>query len=137
MLEELKDIKGTSWELKKFAKNMVIVFALLGLLFFWRQKSIYLYFLGLAFLFLILGRYFKSQLKFVYKAWMFLSLILGWIMTRLILSLLFFLVLTPIGLLAKLTGKKFLNLKIDKSIDTYWVEKSPQDFKSEDYLRQF
>ena len=127
MLEELKDIKGTTPELRKFAKTMGFIFTLLGLVFFWRQNGICLYFLGAAFLFLIFGWFFPNQLKFIYKAWISLSLVMGWIMTRLILSLLFFLVVTPVALLARLLGKKFLNLKIDKNMSTYWVEKSLQD----------
>jgi predicted Co/Zn/Cd cation transporter (cation efflux family) len=46
-----------------------------------------------------------SVLKPVYRGWMFFALILAWINTRLILSLIFFLLITPMGLIMRLFGK--------------------------------
>ena len=39
------------------------------------------------------------------------AVILGWFMTRLILSILFYIIITPIGLIARIIGKDFLNTK--------------------------
>lgn len=46
--------------------------------------------------------------------------VLGWITTRLILGLFFFLVLTPVGLLMRLLGKDVLGEKLDPTTDSYW-----------------
>lgn len=52
-----------------------------------------------------LGRLAPSLLKYPSDAWWTLAAVLGWINARVLLSLLFFLVLTPVGLVWRLTGK--------------------------------
>jgi len=54
-------------------------------------------------------------LKPVYQGWMFLALILAWINTRLILSLIFFLLITPMGLVMRLFGKNAMKNKSPES----------------------
>lgn len=48
---------------------------------------------------------------------------MGWFNTRLILIITYYFVLTPIGLLAKLFKKDFLNLKIEREAQSYWIKK--------------
>ncbi len=50
-------------------------------------------------------------------------MILGRIISRIIMSIIFFLVVTPIALIMKLLKKDILNLKFNKT-NTYWIEKS-------------
>jgi len=52
---------------------------------------------------------------------MAIARVLQTVMTALILTLTFFLVMTPIGLLVRLTGKDLLGLKGDPEIESYWV----------------
>jgi hypothetical protein len=52
---------------------------------------------------------------------MTLALILGWIMTRIILSILFFILFVPIGWIARIFGKDFLDQKFDPSANSYWI----------------
>jgi hypothetical protein len=68
---------------------------------------------------------------------MSLALILGWFMSRVILIILFYLVITPIGLFAKLFRKRFLELKINKSAKTYWEKRENIIKQPIDYERQF
>jgi hypothetical protein len=68
---------------------------------------------------------------------MSLAIVLGFIMSRVILTVLFYLVLTPISFLAKLVGKKFMVLKYDKSAKTYWEKRTIIQKKQIDYERQF
>ena len=68
---------------------------------------------------------------------MMLAILLGWIMTRVILAILFYLAITPIGLIAKLARKDFLGLKIDKLHESYWVKRDKKNLKPIDYERQF
>lgn len=78
-----------------------------------------------------------SVLKPLQKAWMTLAVILGWIMTRVILSILFYLVFTAIGGISRLLGKQFLDLKIDPSINSYWIKREPKTFNKSGYEKQF
>ena len=51
------------------------------------------------------------------------AIILGWFMTRFILSLLFYLIVTPIGLITRVLGKDFLELKKEASNGSYWNQR--------------
>ncbi len=71
------------------------------------------------------------------KIWMMVAVILGWVMTRIILSILFYLVITPISLLGRLFGKRFLDLKIDRSATSYWIKRENKPTEPADFEKQF
>ena len=60
----------------------------------------------------------------VYKIWMGLATVLGWINTRILLGLIFYLIFTPIGLVMRLSGRDSLTQRIDRAANSYWVDKS-------------
>ena len=59
-------------------------------------------------------------LRPVYKIWTSLAMIIAWIINTLILSIIFYVVITPIALIARLGKKSFLDIKIDSQTKTYW-----------------
>lgn len=124
-------------ELRKFGITVGVVFGLLGALLCWRAKDYYYYFLILCGAFVIPGVIAPMTLKPVEKVWMGAAKRMGWVMTRVILSILFFLVFTPMGLVAKLFGKQFLDLKIDKRKKSYWNYRKKKEFDRGDYEKQF
>lgn len=68
----------------------------------------------------------------VYKVWMRCGLLLGRITTPLILGIVFFLVITPVGLFRKLAQRDTLKRRFDDSAQTYRIasrQSSPQDFE--------
>ena len=67
---------------------------------------------------------------------MIFSVILGWIMTRVILSIVFYLIITPIGLITRLLGEDFLELKKSK-VDSYWNQRDRNIEINQDYEKQF
>lgn len=67
----------------------------------------------------------------------YVGFVMGWVMTRLILIILFYLVLTPVSLAAKLLGKSFLALKIIRNSESYWEDISQERRKRIEYERQF
>jgi hypothetical protein len=137
IVEEIKNIKSGKSDLRKFGIMIGIILILLGGLFFWREKSFYSYILIPAAAFIILGLAAPTMLKPIHKVWMAISVILGWIITRVILGILFYLVVTPTGWLGWLFGKQFLDLKIDKDASSYWILKKPRKFDKADYEKQF
>ena len=64
------------------------------------------------------------------------AVIIGWIMTRIILSVLFFSIITIIGLFTRLLGKDFLNLQL-KSNESYWNIRNKDHELNQDYEKQF
>ena len=65
-----------------------------------------------------------GKLAFLYGMWMQLAEGLGWLMTRIVLSALYFGVVTPIGFFARLFGKVFLDISFKKDAGTYWLPKA-------------
>ena len=137
IIEEIKNIKSTRSDLRKFGITMSFVLGLLAGLFLWRGKDYYLYFLILALLFLLLGLALPDLLKIIYKIWMSLAMIIGWFMTGVILIVFFYLVFTPIGLFVKLFGKRLLGMKLDRNAQSYWVPRKTLEYEKRNYEAQF
>ena len=68
---------------------------------------------------------------------MVFSIIVGWIMTRIILILLYFILVTPIGLLFRLFGKQFLDLRGDENQKSYWDLRIEEEKTKNRYENQF
>jgi len=137
MIEELRDIKSGKSEIRQFGFIIGIVLITIAASFFWFGKGGAEIFLVLGVLLVITGVAFPKVLRLIYVPWMLFSVSLGWIMTRVILCLLFYLVLTPIGLCSRLLGKRFLELRMDEPKDSYWYYKSKTKTTKTDYERQF
>ena len=123
--------------LKKFGVTMGIAFLVIALIVFARYKEWSAFWLTLSGIFLSLGVIRPQVLKPVYIVWMRLAFVLAWINTRLILSIIFYLVITPIGLVIRLLGKDLLEKKWDRQAVSYWKDKELTPFKPADFERQF
>jgi hypothetical protein len=137
LIEEIKNIKETKKDLKNFGITVGTILILIAGLLFWKQKESFLYFGILGALLISAGLIKPVFLKPLNKAWMTLAILMGWVMTRVILTILFYLVLTPTAFIAKLFRKNFLELKIDKSRSTYWIKREKRNFTHDDYEKQF
>jgi hypothetical protein len=136
LLEEIKNIKSEKKDLRNFGLTIGIAFGVLAGLLWWKGKDTYVIFSVLSLVFIFLGLALPSLLKPFQKAWMTLAVIMGWFMTRLILSILFYFVFTGIGLSARLLGKQFLELKTESS-ESYWKYRSNKPFDKKDCEKQF
>lgn len=65
----------------------------------------------------------------IYLAQAYVGKIIGNIISKIILTLTFYLLVFPIGLILKLTGKDLLNKKIDKNVSSYWLRRDKQPGK--------
>ena len=137
MIEEIKNIKSEKSDLRKFGITIGLFLMILAGVLFWRGRESFEILLISGLALCLLGLTIPVILKPVYWIWMVFATILGWIMTRVILSLLFYLVITPIGVFSRLSGNRFLDLKWDKSKSTYWNYRVSKQQNREDYERQF
>ncbi len=138
ILKEIKAIPSTKKDLRSFAYVVGGVFAVLGALWTWKNHAHGPYFLAGGLTLAAAGLLFPSALKPLQKAWMTLAVLMGFVMTRLLLSVLFFLIVTPIGLIARLCGKKFMEMRFrDETADSYWNLKKADTKNTADYQRQF
>jgi hypothetical protein len=76
-------------------------------------------------LLVLAGTLVPARLRALYLGWMALALALGWVMSRVVLTVVFAVVLTPLAVLARLTGKRFLALEPDRSASSYWIRRTP------------
>ena len=77
--------------------------------------------ISLAFLILVLTR--SILLTPLNRLWTKFGIILGSIIAPIVMGVVFFLVVTPIGLVMKIIGKDLLSIKYDKKKETYWVKR--------------
>jgi hypothetical protein len=66
----------------------------------------------------------------LWKVWMYLSVILGFFVTSMLLILIWFLIFIPIGILLKIIGKEVMNTKFKTSQESYWIVR---DLKKSDF----
>ncbi len=132
-MEEISVIK----ELRKFGLTVGAALLIVALIFFLRDKGFFIYPAGAGILLVFMGVMFPRLLGPVHFVWMKISFYLGLVMTTLILGLLFYLVLTPVALTAKLFNKQFLKTRIEKPASSYWEPKERKVFHREDYERQY
>ncbi|MCK4463958.1 MAG: hypothetical protein KAU58_06570 [Candidatus Omnitrophica bacterium] len=122
MFEEIRDIKSGKNQLREFGLTIGIILGILGAIALWRGKPICLHLLVAAGIFIGFGLGFPKVLKPIHKIWMSFSIIIGFFVSRLILSALFYAVLTPIGLVMRIFGKDILDQRIDKNKHSYWQD---------------
>ena len=135
--EEFKLIKESKKDLRKFGLTVGSVLVIIAGLLFWFEKPSAIYFAIVGVILILTGLIYPAILKPFNKVWIGLAIVLGFIMSRVILTIFFYLILTPISLLAKLFRKKFMDLKYDKSAETHWEKRSIIHKKPIDYERQF
>ena len=71
------------------------------------------------------------------RGWYRLGVVLHLLVSPIILGILFFLVITPVGFIARIFGKLSLSIYFDKEAITYWIKRSPQGFDPESFTNQF
>jgi len=114
-------------QLRSFGLLVGGVFAFLGL---WPKvyhgSSPRLWALILAAVLILPALIFPRSLRPFYQGWMKVGALLGWINTRIILGIIFYLVFFPIGLILRLLGKDPMNRKFDSEATTYRVARQPR-----------
>ena len=77
-----------------------------------------------ALLFIALAAAIPSALGYPYRVWMLISHVVGWINTRVVLSLVFYFVFTPVALVMRLIGRDTMQRKFEPDAATYRIPKS-------------
>ncbi len=122
--------------LRKFGITLGLAFLIITLLLVARHEHSLSPFL-ISIIFFVLAFIMPILLKPIYIIWMRLAFMLGWINTRLILFIIFYLVFTPIGILMRLFRVDSLDKKIDKNKESYWRRKEKGDSSLLTCGRQF
>ena len=116
----MDDIKISSN--RSFGIVFFIVFLLIALYPLTYGGEIRIWSLIISTIFLILGLLNSKILTPLNKIWFKFGIFLGRIVSPLVMGIIFFLVVTPIGLIMRLLGKDLINLKYNNN-KSYWIEK--------------
>lgn len=138
IIEEIRNIKSEKSDLKKFGLFIGAILFLGSLYLLWKQQH------GYTVAGLILGAVFAALgfvrpvvLKPFQKAWMTMAVVMGFVMSRIIMVVIFYGIVTPIGLAGRLVGKKFLDLKMNKAAASYWIRRDQAETEKSACERQF
>ena len=134
--EDYERIDRSPRALRRFGFTMAIVLGIATALTFRRYPAVALGLVIAGALLSVAAQFAPAQLAMVHRIWIKLSLAMGWVMTRVILTLVFFLVVTPVGLLQRLVGKRAFEVAFRTSENTYWKPREAP-FERESYERQF
>ena len=135
--EELRHLKTGPRDLRKFGLTVGGVFLLLGMWFVLRHKPWHPWFWVSGIILCAAGTVAPKALKHVYIAWMTLAFVLGFFVSTVLLTVFFYLVVTPVGLVARIFGKDFLERKWS-SAPSYWLMRAASQPKQpSEYEQQF
>ena len=109
---------------RSFGLVFAAVFTIIGFYPLWYNENIRLWACIIAFIFLFFGIFFPKILIVPNKLWFKLGLLLGAIVAPIVMGMIFFLTVTPIGIIMRLFGKDVMNQKIKKNAKSYWIKRN-------------
>jgi len=123
----MMDHSATRKELRHFGLLVGAVFAVMGVWpLVFRSEHLRWWALGLGGLLILLGVILPQVLAPIHKGWMWVGHVLGWINTRILLGIVFYGLVTPIGLVFRLMGKGTIRRVFTKDSTTYRVVRTPR-----------
>lgn len=114
-------------ELRDFGLIVGSVFVVIGLWpMVFRGEAVRLWAIGLGGTLIAAGATFPVLLRLPHQGWMWIGHILGWINTRIILGVVFFGLVTPMGIVMRLLGKDAMHRALVQEVPTYRVVRGPR-----------
>ena len=139
LIQEIKNIANIKdyKAFRKFGITIGTVLVLLGIILSIKAGN-NLLFLSLSGLVLMLvSLMFSKLLRPLYIIWMSIAAVLGFIMSRIILSLIFYLVFSPVGIILRIFRKDLLDRKIEPDKESYWNMRKAENYRPEDSEKQY
>ena len=131
------DPKHEVKELRKFALTLFFALGILGAALVWRKRDIGFLLSGVGAAVLIIAWGQPLLLRLAYRYWMRLAVALGLVTSHIVLALLYYLVVTPIGLMMRVFGKNPLALQLDQRVESYWIRKENRNPDKQRYEKMF
>ncbi len=135
---ELRNLaKADRTTLRKYGLTMAVPLLFIAAILFWKGKPSAPYFLALSVLSAVLGLTLPRALKQVYIAWMAFAYYLSFVMTYVILTVFFYLIMTPVGLVMRAAGKDLLSRKFPDGRESFWIPAHKYDDDIERYSKPY
>ena len=129
------EVKGSSD--RTFGLVFTVLFTLIGLWPLIGGAGVRVWSLAIAAAFLALALVKPALLRPLNRLWMRFGLLLHKVVSPLIMGLLFYVTVTPIGLLMRLVGKDPLGRGFDPEAESYWIQRDPPGPAPETMKNQF
>lgn len=139
----IQDMKIKIAAVKMDKKNIrvfaLIIMALAAYLFYLHPGGFSgaVFVCGFIFLYFLAGFFYARALYPFYKIWMAAAVIMGFFVSKIILAVLYYFLITPLGLAGRLFGKDFLAARRGKSADSYWLIKEKTEFNKDDFEKLY
>lgn len=122
---------------RSFGVIFAVLFVVIGLWPLWSGNTPRLWALGIAGLFLLLAWLRPTLLKPLNNVWLLLGLLLHRVVTPLVMGVMYYGTIVPVGLLLKAFGKDLLRQKQQPAAETYWIRREPPGPEHGSMSRQF
>ncbi|MDP9254793.1 MAG: SxtJ family membrane protein [Verrucomicrobiota bacterium] len=134
--DEYQKLDRSPRALQRFGLTIGSVLLLLGGILAWRHRDASWPLVSIGTVLMLAATFAPVTLNIVHGPWMILSVALGWVVTRIILTIVFFFVVTPIGLLQRLCGKRAIEIDFRTGAVSYWRPRPAHPMPA-DYEKQF
>ncbi len=124
-------------EIRKFGLVVFIFFGALCALGVWRQRPVPTYLFGSLWLLGVCFLLVPNRARPVYEGWLKCAHFIGRTITVVMLTLTYFLVITPSAWLKRLFGGRPLPVRPDPEAASYWVEREEAAQPRERFLKRF
>ena len=108
---------------RNFGLVFATIFAIIGLYPLWHSENVRVWAFIIATIFLLLTIVSPKALVLPNQLWLKLGMFIGAIVSPIIMGIIFFLTVTPTGIIMRLLGKDLLRQKFDKSTKSYWIKR--------------
>lgn len=122
---------------RAFGVVFALVFAVVGLWPLMEGGAVGAWALGIGAVFILVALARPGLLRPLNRLWFRFGLLLNKVVNPLVMGLLFYFTVTPIGLLMRALGKDPLRLRFDRGAPSYWIERQPPGPEPETMRRQF
>ena len=122
---------------RKFGLTFSVIFAIFGVLPWFRHESPRWALIGVSAAFLAAALSRPDWLTLLNQAWFKLGLLLNKVVSPIVMGVLFFGALTPFAWLLRKRGKDLLSLKLKPEAETYWIEREPPGPARGTLIKQF
>jgi saxitoxin biosynthesis operon SxtJ-like protein len=131
------DENNTPGSDRQFGIVIAAAFALLSLLNLWRSGGWWHWTLTIAALFATAAIFVPNALRPLNLVWFKFGMLLHRMINPAIMALLYYVSVTPTGLIMRVLGKDLLRLKLDRNAETYWIAREPPGPAPETMKDQF
>jgi hypothetical protein len=110
---------------RSFAVVMAVTFFLVGGINWWHDGRVWRGLGIISALFVVLGYFWPTVLKPFNWLWFKFGLLLHALISPIVMSIVFYGAVLPVGLAMRVTGKDLLRLKLEPDRNSYWIKRQP------------